>query len=116
VISGRDEDVIVQKEPAPPVYCEHSFVAWSGPFLLFLSDADTDATPVLSARVRATKPAITTDATRDRRWIFMRTPPVAAGLRRPAHHGRSVRHSNGRIEESCGVAALLSSYKVRSAK
>src|SRR6266567_4529001 len=31
LIALRFEDVIVQKEPAAPVYCEHSFVTRSSP-------------------------------------------------------------------------------------
>src|SRR5438105_12349443 len=30
-IAFRLDDVIVQKEPAWPLYCEHSFVAWRAP-------------------------------------------------------------------------------------
>jgi hypothetical protein len=44
------EDVIVQKEPAAPLYCEHSFVTWRSPCL---ADAATDATPMFGAGVRA---------------------------------------------------------------
>ena len=32
VAAAGFEDVIVQKDPAAPVYCEHSFVTWSCPF------------------------------------------------------------------------------------
>jgi hypothetical protein len=81
LISGRLEDVIVQKEPAVPVYCEHSFVTWS---CLFRPEADTEAAPMLSARVRAIKPGTATNATMRRQWVFMGTPLVAAGLRRSA--------------------------------
>ena len=56
----RFEDVIVQKEPAAPVYCEHSFVTWRSPFL---GDADTEATPMLGAGVSAAKLATTAMAT-----------------------------------------------------
>jgi len=31
LIQGMFEDVIVQNEPAAPVYCEHSFVTYSAP-------------------------------------------------------------------------------------
>jgi len=34
------EDLIVQKEPAPPVYPEHSFVTWRSPLR---GDADNEA-------------------------------------------------------------------------
>jgi hypothetical protein len=37
------------------VYCEHSFVTWRS--LIRSEDADTEATPALCARVRATQPA-----------------------------------------------------------
>ena len=40
-ISGRFEDVIVQKSPARPQYSEHSFVTWSAP--LRGKDADAPA-------------------------------------------------------------------------
>ena len=53
MISATFDDVIVQKEPAAPMYFEHSFVTWRS--LSRSEDADTEATPVLSARVRATK-------------------------------------------------------------
>jgi len=53
LIAGRLEDVNVQKEPAWPLYTEHSFVTWRCPFRA--EDADTEATPLLSERV--TKPA-----------------------------------------------------------
>jgi hypothetical protein len=52
LILPRFEDVIVQNEPAAPVYSEHSFVTWRG--LCRSEEADTGAAPVLNARVRAT--------------------------------------------------------------
>jgi hypothetical protein len=52
LISGIFEDVIVQNEPAAPVYCEHSFVTWSAPF--WPEDAETEVI-VPNAVVRTTK-------------------------------------------------------------
>jgi hypothetical protein len=76
LISRRFEDVITQKEPARPVYGRQSFVTWSCLFRLFFSDADTEAAPLPSVRIRATRPAITTSG---RRWAFMNTPLADAG-------------------------------------
>jgi hypothetical protein len=50
VISGRFEDVIVQKVPGMPVFCEHSFVTWRAP--LRPEDADTVGAPVLGERIK----------------------------------------------------------------
>ncbi len=47
--------MIVQKEPAEPVYAEHSFVTWSCPFRP--DCADIEVAPMVSETVRATKPA-----------------------------------------------------------
>jgi hypothetical protein len=50
--------VIVQKEPAAPVYPKQSFVTWRSPFRA--EDADTEAAP--SESLRVTKPATRTSA------------------------------------------------------
>lgn len=41
----------MQKEPAAPVYSEHSFVTWRS--LVRWGDADTEVTPALTAKFRA---------------------------------------------------------------
>jgi hypothetical protein len=43
------------------VYCVHSFAKWNCP--CFAEDADTEAAPALSEKVKATKPATSTRAT-----------------------------------------------------
>jgi RNA polymerase sigma factor (TIGR02999 family) len=56
VINGRVEEVIVQKEPAAPVYCEHSFVmcrSWRSPSSLSFENAHTNVPLVLSTRANA---------------------------------------------------------------
>src|SRR5688500_5949700 len=41
------EDVIAQKEPAPPVYPEHSFVIWISPLLDAADDERETAGPLI---------------------------------------------------------------------
>src|SRR6187431_501481 len=87
------DEVIVQKEPARPVYCEHSFVTWSSPVRgeadsAAVSEADSVALGLVgrplppaqpaTANAPAQKHAITTD--------FIHTPsalPPAAAMAGP---------------------------------
>src|SRR6476619_6904385 len=64
LISGMFEDVIVQKSPAWPVYCEggHSFVTWSSPLRGELP----------AALATANAPAATTDRSSPRIALTLR--------------------------------------------
>src|ERR1700680_1560741 len=72
-IALRFEDVIVQKESARPVYCEHSFVRWSSPLRADADtgDADTDGARARARPVRARMVAATT-----RRRVTERVTPL----------------------------------------
>jgi hypothetical protein len=91
LISAWLEDVIVQKSPARPWYCEHSFVTWSS---LFRSeDAETAAGgmgEVYQARdtklnrgvaIKVLPPAVASDP--DRLAQFSREAQVLASLNHP---------------------------------
>src|SRR6185437_219117 len=52
LIAGRFEDVIVQKSPALPLYCEHSLMTWRS--RVRSEDADAETAPVVRPSATST--------------------------------------------------------------